>query len=89
MNATDAITTYRRAIRALLEAGLAQYKDECPEEYQAIAIAVQRGAFFSVDSSLAPTGLDEIRIDLVSADGQRINLMHIENFSYNCTNVQH
>ena len=89
MNATDAIATYRRAIRALLETGLAQYKDECPEEYQAIAIAVQRGAFFSVDSSLAPTGLDEIRIDLVSADGQRINLMHIENFSYNCTNVQH
>ena len=89
MNATDAITTYRRAIRALLETGLAQYKDECPEEYQAIAIAVQRGAFFCVDSSLAPTGLDEIRIDLVSADGQRINLMHIENFSYNCTNVQH
>ena len=89
MNATNAIATYRRAIRALLEAGLAQYKEECPEEYQAIVLAVQRGAFFSVDSSLAPTGLDEIRVDLVSTNGQRINLMHIENFENNCTNVQH
>ncbi len=84
----DPIADFRRATRALLQAGLAQYKAECPEEYQAIAVAVQRGAFFAVEASIAPSGLDEARVDLVSADGQRINLMHVENLENTCTFIQ-
>jgi hypothetical protein len=85
---SDIIAAYRRATSALLEAGMAQYKAECPEEYQAIAVAVQRGAFFAVEASLAPSGLDEVRVDLVAVDGQRINLMHVENLENNCTLIQ-
>ena len=85
---SDIIAAYRRATRALLEAGMAQYKTECPEEYQAIAVAMQRGAFFVVEASLAPSGLDEVRVNLVAADGQRINLMHVENLENICTFIQ-
>lgn len=76
---TEAVTTHRQATRALLQAGMAQLKVEQPEEYQLAIEAVQRGGHFLVSAALAPSGLDELLIDLVTACGERINLLRVEN----------
>lgn len=76
---TEAVTTHRQATRALLQAGMAQLKVEQPEEYQLAIEAVQRGGHFLVSAALAPSGLDELLIDLVTASGERINLLRVEN----------
>lgn len=79
MNSNDAVSNHRQATRALLQAGMAQLKTEQPEEYQLATEAVQCGGHFLVSAALAPTGLDELLIDLVTASGERINLLHVEN----------
>lgn len=76
---TEAVTTHRQATRALLQAGMAQLKAEQPEEYQIAIEAVQRGGHFLVSAALAPSGLDELLIDLVTVSGERINLLRVEN----------
>lgn len=75
---TEAVTTHRQATRTLLQAGMAQLKAEQPEEYQLAIEAVQRGGHFLVSAALAPSGLDELLIDLVTASGERINLLRVE-----------
>lgn len=80
MNATtEAVTTHRQATRALLHAGMAQLKAEQPEEYQLAIEAVHHGGHFLVSAALAPSGLDELLIDLVTVRGERINLLRVEN----------
>lgn len=73
------VAAHRHATRALLQAGMAQFKQEHPEEYRTATRAAQSGGQFVVTAALAPSGLDELFIDLVTASGQRINLMHVEN----------
>lgn len=81
MNSNEAVFNHRQATRALLQAGMEQLKTEQPEEYQLATEAVQRGGHFQVSAALAPTGLDELLIDLVTASGERINLLRVENES--------
>lgn len=81
-NATaDLVAAHRQATRALLQAGMAHLKADHPEEHRIAVEAAQHGAHFLVSSALSPAGLDELLIDLVTPDGQRINLMHVENES--------
>ena len=83
MNATTkAVTIHRQATRMLLQAGMAQLKAEQPEEYQLAMEAVQCGGHFLVSAALAPSGLDELLIDLVTAGGERVNLLRVENESH-------
>lgn len=73
------VAAHRHATRALLQAGMAQFKAAHPEEYRTVAEAAQHGGQFVVTAALAPSGIDELFIDLVTATGQRFNLMHVEN----------
>lgn len=78
---TEVVVAHRQATRALLQAGMAQMKLQMPEEYQIAVEAVRRGGHFLVSAAMAPTGLDELLIDLVTASGERINLLRVENES--------
>lgn len=76
---TEAVTTHRQATRTLLQAGMGQLKEEQPEEYRLAIEAVQRGGHFLISAAIAPSGLDELLIDLVTITGERINLLRVEN----------
>ena len=75
---TEAVTAHRQATRALLQAGMAQLKAEQPEEYQIAIEAVKCGGHFLISTAIAPSGLDELLIDLVTITGERINLLRVE-----------
>lgn len=77
----DTIAQHAFATRALLQSAMEQFKAEQPEEYRIVALAAQQGAHFTVTCALSPAGLDEVQIDLVAIDGQRIGLMRVERFS--------
>lgn len=76
---TEAVTAHRKATRVLLNEGMAKLKAEQPEEYQLAIEAVQRGGHFLISAAIAPSGLDELLIDLVTITGERINLLRVEN----------
>lgn len=74
-NTAEAVSKYRLATRELLQAGLTQFKQDRPDEYRSISLAAQQGAHFTVTSAISPAGLDEIHLNLVMPDGERVGLL--------------
>jgi hypothetical protein len=75
MNTTN---NYMQAAKALLSQCVDDIKAEDAEAFKGIAHAMQQGAYCEIRTCLSFSGANEVLINIIQANGDRINLGHIE-----------
>jgi hypothetical protein len=72
------IQNYLEASKALLSQCINDIQAEDAEAFQGIAHAMQQGSYCEIRTCLSVIGANEVLINIVQANGDRINLGHIE-----------
>lgn len=72
------IQNYMEASKALLSQCINNIQSEDAEAFQGIAQAMQQGAYCEIRTCVSVLGANEVLINLVQPDGERMNLGHIE-----------
>jgi len=75
---TQATDNYMHASKSLLGDCLRDIETTDPEAFHGIAHAMQNGAYCEIRTCLSIVGSNEVLINLIQSDGQRLNLGHIE-----------
>ena len=72
------IQNYMEASKALLSQCINDIQAEDAEAFQGIAQAMQQGSYCEIRTCLSIAGANEVLINLIDPNGDRLNLGHVE-----------
>lgn len=75
---SQTINAFMVASKALLGECIHKVRDTDPETYAGLSKAMHTGAFAEIHCCLSVAGANEILLNIVLPDGERINLGHVE-----------